>query len=264
MQCSNDPPQAPSVSSTPTPGLTPGPPPKPPPSSAHRTYGPSTTNSMFGSRSTGFSASNPVPANGAYEFLPKKPNAGMSFDSKGPGPFRQHTQARQDNIAGKGNMREGFSGTKPTFYPAKEMASDLHPDMKGEHKKRKCQDEKARKKGNNDQESKKVKKQKFKNYHVVLVEGTKAVAWGTYKKLNTDKIIDLGEGGYIKIVELGSSFTKVKIQDAVDATFSSLDHFFAAGWRPLRVKMAGKRGLSSHLRPLNMGIDGLTRDKWEL
>ncbi|GLB34619.1 hypothetical protein LshimejAT787_0201840 [Lyophyllum shimeji] len=238
------------------------------PRSAHRTYGASTANTMFGSRTASSFSSSSVPMSGApREFLARKADDGANST----GPFRKHAQDRQENIAGKGGLNEPLSGPKPTFYPAKEaqIASDLYPNQENERRKRKRWETKQK----NQTGDKKAKKEVLKVYTVVVVEGTKAVARDTYKKPSATKLTSLSEAGYVKKVELGASFDRDQIRDAVDAAFApKLANFFAAGWRPLRAKLpqelnvsgefVRKKGVSCRLRPLKMGTEGLTMENW--
>ncbi|KAJ6579013.1 hypothetical protein B0H10DRAFT_2198810 [Mycena sp. CBHHK59/15] len=130
-----------------------------------------------------------------------------------PGPFRALAEQRQVNIQGS----LGTSGHP--FHPAKQsqVEGDLNPyNSKAKKRKRKSSTNAAEKPGPN--VSVTAAKKNLKLYNVTLVEGTKAVAEGRYKKPGPTKLNDLADEDYIQPVSIADDATPEDIAAAAVGT----------------------------------------------
>ncbi|KAJ6605008.1 hypothetical protein B0H10DRAFT_2440287 [Mycena sp. CBHHK59/15] len=153
-----------------------------------------------------------------------------------PGPFRALAEQRQVNIQGS----LGTSGHP--FHPAKQsqVEGDLNPyNSKAKKRKRKSSTNAAEKPGPN--VSVTAAKKNLKLYNVTLVEGTKAVAEGRYKKPGPTKLNDLADEDYIQPVSIADDATPEDIAAAVSQAFTHVPEVAEHGFCVLRVEAPMKK-----------------------
>ncbi|KAJ7459644.1 hypothetical protein B0H11DRAFT_1924271 [Mycena galericulata] len=176
-----------------------------------------------------------------------------SRSSSEGGFFRGLASKRSANIQASLPPRPGMD-----FHPAKQsqVEGDLNPYNSKAKKRERHGKSKNTHAEPNAKLPPKVKKRRDITYTVMLVEGTKAVARGTYIKPDSTKLNDLADEGYMQKVSIPDDATSVEIDKAIQTVFSHVDEVATHGFRLLRVKSIlkkngqVKKGVAHRLRPL--------------
>ncbi|KAF9457875.1 hypothetical protein BDZ94DRAFT_1313756 [Collybia nuda] len=225
--------------------------------SSQWTYGGATIGSMLGSRTE---TSTPAPNfTGSHNI-----NNGQS-KKREHGLFRAHAQAQQNNV--EGGIKNPSECVPFNPAHAAQVAADLEADTAGTRLKRKCaqlREERTKKKGKQPVEKERV-------FTVVLIEGTKAVAWDRYEKPNANKLLAMDEQGHIQSISLAPSASSESIKKTVKSAFPlRLQSYLSSGWCLPWVKIPMKRtptgliqmkGVPSRLRAMKLQGE-LNMEKW--
>ncbi|KAJ6563443.1 hypothetical protein B0H10DRAFT_2221279 [Mycena sp. CBHHK59/15] len=158
------------------------------------------------------------------------------------GDIGQHLSTLGNVIVGGGVGQIGthrFVGGAPHSFQS-QVEGDLNPyNSKAKKRKRKSSTNAAEKPGPN--VSVTAAKKNLKLYNVTLVEGTKAVAEGRYKKPGPTKLNDLADEDYIQPVSIADDATPEDIAAAVSQAFTHVPEVAEHGFCVLRVEAPMKK-----------------------